>query len=130
VTVAIQMRPAHRKQTQARSLHRLDPPAKRQCAETLANMYKVRQMFPGLEKQILSMLSMFVAECERLPTRGGNTMGLGDKIENAAEKAGGKGKEAAGNATGGENLKAEGQADQAKGDVKQAGEKVKDAFKD
>ncbi|MDQ0849366.1 uncharacterized protein YjbJ (UPF0337 family) [Arthrobacter sp. B3I9] len=62
-------------------------------------------------------------------TRGGNTMGLGDKIENAAEKAGGKGKEAAGNATGDESLKAEGQTDQAKGDVKQAGEKVKDAFK-
>ena len=56
-------------------------------------------------------------------------MGLGDKIQNAAEKAGGKGKEAAGNATGDENLKAEGQADQTKGDWKQAGEKVKDAFK-
>jgi uncharacterized protein YjbJ (UPF0337 family) len=56
-------------------------------------------------------------------------MGLGDKIENAAEKAGGKGKEAAGSATGDESLKAEGQADQAKGDLKQAGEKVKDAFK-
>jgi uncharacterized protein YjbJ (UPF0337 family) len=57
-------------------------------------------------------------------------MGLGDKIENAAEKAGGKGKEAAGNATGDESLKADGQAGQAKGDLKQAGEKVKDAFKD
>jgi uncharacterized protein YjbJ (UPF0337 family) len=56
-------------------------------------------------------------------------MGLGDKIENAAEKAGGKGKEAAGNTTGNESLKAEGQTDQAKADVKQAGEKVKDAFK-
>jgi uncharacterized protein YjbJ (UPF0337 family) len=56
-------------------------------------------------------------------------MGLGDKIENAAEKAGGKGKEAAGAATGDESLRAEGQADQAKGDLKQAGEKVKDAFK-
>jgi uncharacterized protein YjbJ (UPF0337 family) len=58
-----------------------------------------------------------------------NTMGLGDKIENAAEKATGKGKEAAGNATGDDSLRAEGQADQAKGDLKQAGEKVKDAFK-
>ena len=36
-------------------------------------------------------------------------MGLGDKIENAAEKAGGKGKEAAGSATGDESLKAQGQ---------------------
>ncbi|GAB3564789.1 hypothetical protein GCM10027405_21280 [Arthrobacter alkaliphilus] len=56
-------------------------------------------------------------------------MGLGDKIENAAEKAGGKGKEAAGDVTGDDRLKAEGKADQAKGDLKQAGEKVKDAFK-
>jgi uncharacterized protein YjbJ (UPF0337 family) len=56
-------------------------------------------------------------------------MGLDDKISNAAEKLGGKGKEAAGEATGDENLRAEGQADQAKGDLKQAGEKVKDAFR-
>lgn len=56
-------------------------------------------------------------------------MGLGDKIENAAEKAGGKGKEAAGSAMGDESLKNEGKADQAKGNVKQAGEKAKDAFK-
>jgi uncharacterized protein YjbJ (UPF0337 family) len=56
-------------------------------------------------------------------------MGLDDKIGNAAEKMGGKGKEAAGEATGDENLRAEGQGDQAKGDLKQAGEKVKDAFK-
>ncbi|WP_104044503.1 CsbD family protein [Arthrobacter sp. ZGTC412] len=56
-------------------------------------------------------------------------MGLDDKIKNAAEKLGGKGKETAGNATGDESLRAEGQGDQAKGDLKQAGEKVKDAFK-
>ena len=54
-------------------------------------------------------------------------MGLDDKIGNAAEKLGGKGKEAAGSATGDESLKAEGQADQA--NLKQAGENVKDAFK-
>lgn len=57
-------------------------------------------------------------------------MGLDDKIENTAEKLGGKGKEAAGEATGDEGLKAEGQGDQAKSDLKQAGEKVKDAFKE
>ena len=56
-------------------------------------------------------------------------MGLDDKIGNAAEKVGGKGKEAAGSATGDESLKAEGKTDQAKSDVKQAGENVKDAFK-
>jgi uncharacterized protein YjbJ (UPF0337 family) len=56
-------------------------------------------------------------------------MGLGDKIDNAAEKAGGKAKETAGTATGDESLRTEGHADQAKGDLKQAGEKVKDVFK-
>jgi uncharacterized protein YjbJ (UPF0337 family) len=56
-------------------------------------------------------------------------MGLDDKIGNAAEKLGGKGKEAAGSATGDDSLKAEGKTDQAKSDLKQAGENVKDAFK-
>ena len=56
-------------------------------------------------------------------------MGLDDKIKNTAENMGGKGKEAAGEATGDESLKAEGKGDQAKSDLKQAGEKVKDAFK-
>ena len=56
-------------------------------------------------------------------------MGLGDKMRHAAEKLGGKGKEATGEATGDESLKAEGQGDRAKCDLKQAGEKVKDAFK-
>ncbi len=56
-------------------------------------------------------------------------MGLDDKIENAAEKLGGKGKEAAGEAKNDPGLKAEGKNDQAKADLKQAGEKAKDAFK-
>ncbi|WP_427172266.1 CsbD family protein [Arthrobacter sp. 92] len=56
-------------------------------------------------------------------------MGLDDKIGNTAEKLGGKGKEAAGEATNDPGLKAEGQGDQSKADLKQAGEKVKDAFK-
>ena len=56
-------------------------------------------------------------------------MGLDDKIGNTAEKLGGQGKEAAGRATGDESLKAEGQGDQATGDLKQAGEKIKDVFK-
>ncbi|MFD5278687.1 CsbD family protein [Pseudarthrobacter sp. NPDC058362] len=56
-------------------------------------------------------------------------MGLDDKIENTAEKMGGKAKEAAGEATNDESLRTEGQMDQTKADLKQAGEKVKDAFK-
>ena len=57
-------------------------------------------------------------------------MGLDDKIQNAAENAQGKAKEAAGKATDNERLKAEGRGDQASADLKQAGEKVKDVFKD
>ena len=57
-------------------------------------------------------------------------MGLGDKIGNEAEHLGGKAKEAAGNATDNDKLKAEGQADQVKADAKKVGENVKDTFKD
>ena len=42
----------------------------------------------------------------------------------------GKAKEAAGKATDDEQLEAEGKVDQSKADLKQAGEKVKDAFRD
>jgi uncharacterized protein YjbJ (UPF0337 family) len=56
-------------------------------------------------------------------------MGLDDKLSNSAENLSGKAKEAAGNATGDEDLKAEGQGQQGVADLKQAGEKVKDAFK-
>ncbi|GII97826.1 CsbD-like protein [Sediminihabitans luteus] len=56
-------------------------------------------------------------------------MGLGDKISNAAEDAKGKLKEGTGKVTDNERLEAEGKADQASADVKQAGEKAKDAFK-
>jgi uncharacterized protein YjbJ (UPF0337 family) len=56
-------------------------------------------------------------------------MGLDDKIRNAAEDLSGKSKEAVGRGTGDEGLEAEGRTDQASSDLKQAGEKVKDAFK-
>ncbi|MFJ7280330.1 CsbD family protein [Kitasatospora sp. NPDC098663] len=57
-------------------------------------------------------------------------MSASDKIENAADKAKGAVKEGVGKATGNERLEAEGKADKAKSDVKQAGEHLKDAFKD
>ena len=56
-------------------------------------------------------------------------MSAEDKIKNKTEELTGKGKEAAGNATGDQELQAEGQADQASGNIKQAGEKIKDTFK-
>ncbi len=57
-------------------------------------------------------------------------MGIGDKAENTAEGMAGKAKEATGKATGDESMENEGKVDQSKSDLKQAGEKVKDAFKD
>ncbi|MEV4133266.1 CsbD family protein [Dactylosporangium sp. NPDC049742] len=57
-------------------------------------------------------------------------MGLSDKIDNQAEETAGKVKEGVGKATGNERLEAEGKVDKASGGLKQAGEKVKDAFKD
>jgi len=56
-------------------------------------------------------------------------MGNQDKLENTAQEKLGKAKEAFGKASDDEDLKNEGKADQAKGSLKQAGEKVKDAFK-
>jgi uncharacterized protein YjbJ (UPF0337 family) len=57
-------------------------------------------------------------------------MGLGDKIDNAAEDAKGRAKEAAGKARDDESLEAEGKGDQTKAHLKKAGENVKDAFTD
>ncbi|SFR69703.1 CsbD-like [Agromyces sp. CF514] len=56
-------------------------------------------------------------------------MGIDDRIKNTAEDLGGKAKEAYGKATGDDEKVAEGKADQAKADLKNAGEDVKDAFK-
>jgi uncharacterized protein YjbJ (UPF0337 family) len=50
------------------------------------------------------------------------------KVKNSAQQAKGKVKVAAGKLTGNGHLRREGKADQMKGNLKQAGEKVKDAF--
>lgn len=52
-----------------------------------------------------------------------------DKAKNKIEDIGGKGKEAVGSATGDKSTENEGKADQVKANLKDAGEKVKDAFK-
>jgi uncharacterized protein YjbJ (UPF0337 family) len=52
-----------------------------------------------------------------------------DKANNKAEELKGKVKETTGKTVGNERLEAEGKADQTSGNVKQAGEKVKDAAK-
>ena len=51
------------------------------------------------------------------------------KVKNSAQQAKGKAKVAAAKVTGNDHLRREGQADQIEGNLKQAGEKVKDAFK-
>jgi uncharacterized protein YjbJ (UPF0337 family) len=56
-------------------------------------------------------------------------MGWEDKLENKKDEAKGAAKEHVGKATDDEQMEREGKADQTKSNLKQAGEKVKDAFK-
>jgi uncharacterized protein YjbJ (UPF0337 family) len=56
-------------------------------------------------------------------------MSATDKMKNAIEDVEGKAKEALGRVTGDRSTEAEGRTDQAKSDLKDAGEKVKDAFR-
>ncbi len=56
-------------------------------------------------------------------------MGNDDKAANKGEGMLGKAKETLGDATDNRDLQNEGKKDQSKADLKQAGEKVKDAFK-
>ncbi len=55
-------------------------------------------------------------------------MGLLDKAKDKAQSLSGDAKEKVGDATGDESMQAEGKKDQVVGDLKGAGEKVKDAF--
>jgi uncharacterized protein YjbJ (UPF0337 family) len=56
-------------------------------------------------------------------------MSATDKMKNAIEDVAGKAKEGVGRATGDRSTENEGRGDQAKADLKNAGENVKDAFK-
>lgn len=56
-------------------------------------------------------------------------MGMDDKFQNKVDEMAGEAKEKYGDATDNEDLQAEGAVDKAKANLKQAGEKVKDAFK-
>mgnify|MGYP002637350729 CR=1 FL=1 len=55
-------------------------------------------------------------------------MSIGDKANNKIDEVGGKLKEAVGKFTGDESAENEGKFDQMKANLKDAGEKVKDAF--
>jgi uncharacterized protein YjbJ (UPF0337 family) len=61
--------------------------------------------------------------------RKGDPMSSVDKVKNKAQETKGHLKDAAGKATNDRSLQAEGKGDKAAGNLKQAGEKVKDAFK-
>jgi uncharacterized protein YjbJ (UPF0337 family) len=56
-------------------------------------------------------------------------MATADKAKNTAQRAKGKAKETAGKVTGNDKLQSKGKVDQKKANLKQAGEKVKDAFR-
>ena len=56
-------------------------------------------------------------------------MSLADKLSDKVQELRGRMKRSAGDATRNPRLQAEGRADQMSGDLKQAGEKVKDAFR-
>jgi len=56
-------------------------------------------------------------------------MGTDDKFENKAEELRGKAKEGVGEATDDPALAEQGRRDQSASNLKQAGEKIKDAFK-
>lgn len=56
-------------------------------------------------------------------------MGADDKASNKIDDLGGKAKEGLGKVTGDKSTENEGKLDQAKANIKDAGEKIKDAFK-
>jgi len=56
-------------------------------------------------------------------------MSLADKLRNKAQELRGRIKRNTGEVTGDQGLQAEGRADEVKSNLKQAGEKIKDAFR-
>jgi uncharacterized protein YjbJ (UPF0337 family) len=65
----------------------------------------------------------------RLPTERDSIMAAENKAADKVTEIKGKIKKKTGQVTNDEGLEAEGRAEESKGDLKQAGEKVKDAFK-
>jgi uncharacterized protein YjbJ (UPF0337 family) len=66
-----------------------------------------------------------------MPARANPRSGMGndDKVDNKIDELKGKAKELEGKATGDETREAQGKGEQSVSNLKQAGEKVKDAFK-
>jgi uncharacterized protein YjbJ (UPF0337 family) len=70
-----------------------------------------------------------VAKVVNRCTEGGPHVGADDKTHNKVDEIRGDAKEKIGSATGDDELRRQGERDQSKASLKQAGEKVKDAFK-
>jgi uncharacterized protein YjbJ (UPF0337 family) len=68
------------------------------------------------------------AQMRALNNRRRTAVGTMDKLKDKAQALEGEGKKKVGDVTDNEQMQAEGKADQMKGDLKSAGEKVKDAF--
>jgi uncharacterized protein YjbJ (UPF0337 family) len=82
-----------------------------------------RPRIPGIRR-----LVQFRADIQATVQRG-LPMGASDKVSNKIDDMAGKAKEGVGKATGDKDTENEGKVDQAKSSLKDAGEKVKDAFK-
>ena len=65
----------------------------------------------------------------RSADEGDAVMAMGDRIPTRAEEQQARGRQTVGDATGNDDLKAGGEKDEATGNVKQAGEKIKDVVK-
>jgi uncharacterized protein YjbJ (UPF0337 family) len=74
-------------------------------------------------------LARYPKSLEVDPTQELTVMSGTDKAKNKAQDVGGKAKEAVGKVTGDKDTRDKGKSDQAKSSLKDAGEKVKDAFK-
>jgi uncharacterized protein YjbJ (UPF0337 family) len=61
---------------------------------------------------------------------GAEAVGFEDKAKNKIDEIGGKAKQAIGKATGDESTENEGKSEQVKANLKDAAEKVKDAFRE
>jgi uncharacterized protein YjbJ (UPF0337 family) len=94
-----------------------------------AGMWSRRAPGPGPARRSIGSRHDGPARTVGRSTDRGGPMGTDDKIANKTEELTGQAKEAVGDATDDRDLQAEGQADQTKGNLKQAGEKIKDAFK-
>ena len=70
------------------------------------------------------------APTRRRSNRKGHVMSATDKAKNKVDELAGKAKEKLGEATGDRDKKNEGKGQQVESNLKDAGEKVKDAFKD